>query len=114
MATDTSHTIQAQRRYEARSSESFDRIAYAMALVRLLKPQMTVAVYSRSHHLQVEQGRKSDSREPWAILGVPPHATRESIASAVVELSGLSRASFLVDLLCAGANDAMRLTRTES
>jgi hypothetical protein len=103
MAIDTSHTIQAQRRYEARSSEPFDRIAYAMALVRLLKPRMTVAVYSRSHYVHVERGRQLNAHEPWAILGVPPHATRESIASAVVELSGLSRESFLVDLLCAGA-----------
>lgn len=109
MATDTSHTIQAQRRYEARSSERFDRIAYAMSLLRLLKPRMTVAVYSRNRFLHVEQGRRSSAHEPWATLGVPPHATRESIASAVVELSGLSRESFLIDLLCAGTVDATQL-----
>jgi hypothetical protein len=106
MATDTSHTIESQRRYEARSSESFDRIAYAMSLLRLLKPRLTVAVYARSHYVHVERGRQLNAHEPWATLGVPPHATRESIASAVVELSGLSGESFLVDLLCAGAIDA--------
>ena len=102
MATATSHTIQAQRRYEARSSERFDRIAYAMALLRILKPRMTVAVYPRSHFVHVERSRRPNAHEPWATLGVPPHATRESIASAVVELSGRSRESFLIDLLCAG------------
>ena len=107
MATDTSHTIQAQRRYEARSSERFDRIAYAIALLRLLKPRMTVAVYSRTHYLHVEQGRQSNADERWATLGVPPHATRQSIASAVVELSGLSRESFLIDLLCASTVGAL-------
>jgi 23S rRNA G2445 N2-methylase RlmL len=106
MATDTSHTIQAQRRYEARSSDRFDRIAYAMALLRLLKPPMTVAVYARNRYLHVEQSRRPDAHEPWATLGVPPHATRESIASAVVQLSGLSHESFLIDLLCAGTLDA--------
>jgi hypothetical protein len=106
MATDPSHTIQAQRRYEARSSERFDRIAYAMSLLRLLKPPMTVAVYSRSRYLHVERGRQLQAQEAWATLGVPPHATRASIASAVVELSGLSRESFLIDLLCASALEA--------
>ncbi len=102
MATNTSHTIQAQRRYEARSSERFDRIAYTMSLLRLLKPPMTVAVYSGSRYLQVERSRRSTASEPWAMLGVPPHATRESIAAAIVELSGLQREPFLTDLLCTG------------
>jgi len=101
MAIDTSHTIQAQRRYEARSSERFDRIAYAMALLRVLKPRMTVAVYARSRFLHVEQGRQLGDNRHWATFGVPPHATRESIATALVELSGLEREPFLVDLLCA-------------
>jgi hypothetical protein len=106
MATLTSHTIQAQRRYEARSSERFDRIAYAMALLRLLRPQMTVAVYSSCRYLHVERGRRPSTHEAWATLGVPSHATRQSIASAVVELSGLQQKAYLTDLLCAGSLDA--------
>jgi hypothetical protein len=66
---------------------------------------MTVAVYSRNRHLHVEHGRRPNADECWATLGVPPHATREGIASAVVELSGRSRESFLIDLLCASALD---------
>jgi len=102
MATDTSHTIRAQHRFEARSSEPFDRAQYTMSLLRLLKPRMTVAVYSGGRYLQVERSRRGSSPEPWAILGIPPHATREAIAAAVVELSGLEGAAFLVDLLCTG------------
>ena len=105
MAANSSHTIQAERRYEARSSERFDRIAYAMALLRVLKPRMTVAVYPRNRYLHVEQGCQQGD-EPWAMLGVPPHATRESIASALVELSGRQREPFLIDLLCASSLDA--------
>jgi hypothetical protein len=102
----TSHTVQAQRRFEARSSERFDRIAYAMSLLRLLKPPMTVAVYPGSHFIHVERSRPRNPREPWAILGIPPHATRETIASAIAELTGRPHASFMVDLLCAGSVDA--------
>jgi hypothetical protein len=103
---DTPHRIQAQRRYEARSSERFDRVAYTMALLRLLKPPMTVAVYAGNQYLHVERSGQRTPREPWAILGVPPHATRESIAAAVAELSGLQREPFVLDLLCAGTVEA--------
>jgi hypothetical protein len=106
MALTTSHTIQAQRRYEARSSERFDRIGYAMKLLRLLKPPMTVAVYPGSQFVHVERSRPRTPNEPWAILGIPPHATRETIATAIAELTGRDRASFLVDLLCAGNAEA--------
>lgn len=106
MAIATSHTVQAQRRYEARSSERFDRIAYAMSLLRVLKPPMTVAVYPGSHFIHVERSRPRTPREPWAILGIPPHATRETIATAIAELTGRQHAAFMVDLLCTAGVDA--------
>ena len=98
---DSSHTIQEERRYEARSGERFNRVAYAMQLLRLLNPPLRVAVYSNYRHVKVERGRGLGAEGPWALFGVPPHATRESIARALVELSGLEREPFLVDLLCA-------------
>jgi hypothetical protein len=97
------HTIQTERHFEARSSESFNRVAYAIQLLKLLNPSLTVAVYGNRGHLRVERGRALGEESAWALLGVPPHATRESIARALVELSGLEREPFLVDLLCAGA-----------
>lgn len=97
---DGTHSVQAEQRFEARSSERFNRVAYAIELLRVLSPPLTVAVYGSSRHLQVERGRLS-SQGPWALFGVPPHATRESIALALAELSGVDREPFLVDLLCA-------------
>jgi hypothetical protein len=99
VARDGTHSVQAQHRFEARSAEVFDRIAYAMQLLAILKPQMTVAVYGRNRHIEVQRSRGRSA--PWALLGIPPHATRESIAAALVELSGLQERPFLTDLLCA-------------
>jgi hypothetical protein len=93
-------SVQAEQRFEARSSERFNRIAYAIELLKRLNPPLSVAVYGTRRYLQVERGRLS-SRGPWALFGVPPHATRESIALALAELSGHARQPFLVDLLCA-------------
>ncbi len=94
------HSVEAERRFEARSSERFDRVAYALELLKVLNPQLTVGVYGTLRHMQVERGRLS-SKGPWALFGVPPHATRESIAQAVAELSGVGGAPFVVDLLSA-------------
>ncbi|HEY4103769.1 MAG TPA: hypothetical protein VGM44_07755 [Polyangiaceae bacterium] len=94
------YVIQAEKLFEARSSERFDRVAYALELLKVLNPPLTVAVYGTRRHLQVQRGRLS-SKGPWALFGVPPHATRESIAHAVAELSDRERTPFLVDLLSA-------------
>ena len=95
----STHAVQAEQRFEARSSEVFNRIAYAIELLKRLNPPLTVGVYGTRRQLQVERGRFG-SQGPWALFGVPPQATRESIALAVAELSGLAHEPFLVDLLC--------------
>jgi len=97
----SSHSVQAEERFEARSSERFNRIAYAIELLKLLNPPMTVAVYGSMRQLRLEQGRGLGDQKPWALFGVPPHATRENIARALAELSGVAREPFIVDLLCA-------------
>ena len=97
----TTHTIETERQFEARSTESFNRVAYAIQLLKVLKPPLTVAVYGNRSQLRVERGRALGAESAWALFGVPPHATRESIARALVELSGLEREPFLTDLLCA-------------
>jgi hypothetical protein len=103
---DNTHTIEEDRRFEARSAERFNRIAYAMQLLKLLNPPLRVAVYSNFRHVKVEQGRGLGAEGPWALFGVPPHASRESIARALAELTGLEREPFLVDLLCAAPPEA--------
>ena len=96
---ESTHSIEAERRrFEARSSQSFDRIAYALELLKVLNPALTVAVYRTQQHLEVDHGQFG-SDGPWALFGVPPHAARESIVLAVAELCGVSREPFLVDLL---------------
>jgi hypothetical protein len=97
---DSHHATIAERRFEARSSESFDRIAYAMRVLGVLRPKMTVAVYPRRRDLVVESGATpGDGERRWALVGIPPHATRESIARALLELSDAREQPFLGDLL---------------
>ena len=96
-----SHSVQQERVAEARSTESFNRVDYALSLLKLLNLPLRVAVYRRSQRLLLERGGGLGDEGPWAIFGVPPHATRESIARAVAELSGRAGEPFLIDLLCA-------------
>lgn len=96
--------IEERRALDITSSEEFDRIAFAMRALRLLRPPMTVAVYPRARALAVEQGRDL-STEPtgtWAMLGIPPDASRAHIALAVAELAPSERRSWLVSLLLGG------------
>lgn len=97
---DSHHATIAEQRFEARSSERFDRIAYAMKVIGVLRPKMTVAVYERRRGLVVERG--STPGEPdrrWALIGIPPHATRETIVDALLSLSDARQLPFLADLL---------------
>ena len=93
-----SHRVEAEQRFEARSAEPFDRVAYALVLLDALKPAFTVAVYPSNRHLRVER-HAGIVQNRWALVGVPPHATRENIAHTLVELSGLGKVPFVVDLL---------------
>jgi len=81
------------------SDERFDRIGFAMELLRVLRPPLTIAVYERRHDLRVDQSRLLGPSSAWAMLGIPPHASRERIALAVAELAGVARVPFAVDLL---------------
>jgi hypothetical protein len=62
---------------------------------------MTVAVYARHRQLHVEQGRDLERRDggSWATVGIPPRASRQSIALALAELSGYGSTPWVVDLL---------------
>jgi hypothetical protein len=98
--------VEPVRQYEYRDPERFDRIAYARhALDVLAPPKLTVALYSANLHLHVERGNDHRAGPPaeWAILGIPPHASRRQIAVAVVDLAGLAGTPYIVDLLVASA-----------
>jgi hypothetical protein len=86
----------------AESSESFDRIAFAMRLTRLLPPRDTTVIFHESYRgVRVERGRDHARGRgaTWAILGISPRASRELIALAVAELAGAERIPFIVDWL---------------
>jgi hypothetical protein len=98
--------IDDERRYERRDPKPFDRVAFAMRTLDVLRPRrLTVAVYpSAARSMRVERGRDlSTKADSWAIVGIPADASRENIALALVELAGLSDSKFLVDLLIAQA-----------
>jgi hypothetical protein len=79
---------------EQGSREVFDRVAFALRAVEAVRPaRMTVAVCQGKTKLVVETGRQwgGGERDTWAIVSVPPTASREAIALAVSRL-GLSPA----------------------
>jgi hypothetical protein len=96
--------IDEQRRVEYRDPEEFDRIAFAMRALRRLRPKrMTVAVYEAVSSLHVESGRdfKRGEGATWAMVGIPPHASREHIAYALAELAGVESVPYAVQMLLA-------------
>ena len=108
--------VEERRALDSTSQEEFDRIAFAMRALSLLRPPMTVAVYPRARSLQVVRGRDLSRGDDatWAMLGVPLDASREHIALAVAELSGDEPGSLMVDLLVgATRHAAAESNRTE-
>jgi hypothetical protein len=92
-------------RHIARKGPPFDRIGYAMRALRLLRPRgLTVAVRDGRFALSVERGRdwaRSDG-SGWAVLSIPPDATREQIVLAIAELAGIPRGAWTMDVLLSG------------
>ncbi len=92
------------RSQEYHDPTEFDRIGFAMYILRRLKPRrMTVAVYSAVSSLQVQRGADHRGGEgaSWAMVGIPPHASREHIAYALVELAGVASVPYAIQALLA-------------
>src|SRR5438477_7139791 len=78
------------------SSERFDRLAFAERALRLVRPpHTTVALCAGAQgsraRVKLDAGRSwgaSDARARWAILSVPPTASKRAIAVAVAGLAG--------------------------
>jgi hypothetical protein len=90
-----------ERDVQYASFEQFDRIAFAMWVLKKLRPPMTVAVFRGHRRLSIQEGRDLE-RGPharWAMVSIPPHASRERIAQALTELAGMDRQPFVLDLL---------------
>ncbi len=81
--------------------EAFDRLAYARQLLRLLKVRRRVALCVGTEKIQLDQGgwHGLPMQPPWAILSIPPDASRAHIALTIAQLAGRSRDPFLLDTL---------------
>ena len=99
-----------QNRERAQSDERFDRVAFAMRLLRLVRPKgMTVVVHESYRGVTVERGRDygRPGNASWVMLGISPHASREWIALAVAEIASLERTPFIVDLLVRAVDSSL-------
>ena len=71
--------------------ESFDRIAFAERALALVRPRgTTVAICEGARRVRLERGRQWGAGSPdarWAILSVPPHASRRAILQAILTLA---------------------------
>jgi hypothetical protein len=88
------------------SSDSFDRIAFAERAVSLVKPpNMRVAIGVGRTRVVVESGRAWGKPEGarWALVCVPPTASRRAIAVAVATLADLPPAPYALSVLLAEA-----------
>lgn len=90
--------VEAEHGYELRDAEAFDRIAFAMAALRRLRPNVTVVVYERVRDLRVERGLDPASGQV-ALLGIPPHASREHIAFEIASLAGMADRPWVLSAL---------------
>jgi hypothetical protein len=87
-----------QRDYDR---EAFDRLRYAAHILRILKPKkMRVAMYAGQSGLKIHEGRQYGPREGrWAIVSIPPDASRAHIALSLAKLAGRDDEPYLLDLL---------------
>jgi hypothetical protein len=96
--------VDEQQRYELLDPEPFDRIAFAMRALSILRPRdMTVVVYPRGRGMRIER-TLDPSRGPagrFALVGIPEHASRELIAFELAALAGAADRTWVVPALLA-------------
>ena len=88
------------------SSERFDRFAFAARALDLVRPERTRVVLCEGHaRVRIESGRQwglareGGAVERWAMLSIPPRASRRAIALAVAELAEREPAAYVMDVL---------------
>jgi hypothetical protein len=86
------------------SREVFDRFEFALSALEIVRPpRMTVAVCRGRSRLRVEAGRAWGKGEGarWALVSIPPRASREAIALALASLVGPDARPYVLDVLLA-------------
>jgi hypothetical protein len=99
------HVVESQVRFEARDEERFSRLDFALRVLDILNPKVHVTLYSALRHLQIHRGRDF-ARGPdasWALVAIPPKASRYHIAFALAELAGKADHPYVVDLVGAAS-----------
>jgi hypothetical protein len=93
-----------QAKLEA-STEVFDRMSFARHALELVAPKRTtVALCEGMFRVRVETGRQwGDPRGGrWAMISVPPRASRRAIALAMAELADTNVRPYVLDVLLNG------------
>ena len=99
------HVVESQVRFEAKDEERFSRLEFALRVLDILNPKVHVTLYSALRHLQIHRGRDF-ARGPdasWALVAIPPKASRYHIAFALAELAGKADHPYVVDLVGAAS-----------
>lgn len=102
---DPDPTFATEERRTEESREEFDRAEFAMSVLEVLRPpQLTVAVCRGRSQIRVQAGRAWGRGEGarWALVAIPPRASRESIVLALAELGATPRA-YALDVLVSKA-----------
>ena len=110
----TLHTFRYEdpRRSEAcerRPEQRFDRLAFALRAVGLLRPHETRVAVFPSSRLVVEEGRDL-ARGPearWAMVGIPKDASAKSIVLALTRLERVRRAPYALEATLSAAEAAV-------
>jgi hypothetical protein len=87
------------------STERFDRLAFAERALAMIRPHATrVALCEGRTRVVVDAGRAWGKGEEsrWAVLRVPPTASRRAIALAVIALARREPDPWVVDVLLEG------------
>ena len=102
--------VDRDRAVDETSDERFDRTEFARRALELVNPpRTTVAICGGAARMRIESGRiwgrasqegRADGalHERWAMLAIPPHASRRAIALAVAELARMPR-PYVLDVL---------------
>lgn len=93
-------SVDEEHRFEARDSERFNRIDFALSVLDVLRPDMNVTVYEGSQRVKIRRGRdwSVGPDAVWAMIAVPANASRYYIAFALAELVGKAEQPFVVAL----------------
>lgn len=105
VSAETRGQREVERALAEEDDEAFDRFAYAMAALDLVRPPRTrVALCTGVSCVRVESGRAWGRGEGarWALLSIPARASRRAIAFAVMELVRGCHAPWALDVLLMG------------